>query len=138
MGIKPKPRGKPLAKGYDPRRNVKGGRPRTATLLAELVLDILAEEIDASHPITEKIEKATQITHMLRRMVFSPNAADHSEVLSRGFGTLVTQSREISDVENFILSNLDLFTQGQIDRLAAGESKMGILSEVLRSMTKKK
>ena len=132
-GIEPKPRGKPFEKGFDERRNIKGSKPQTATLLKQMILDMAGEEMEYLDPYTGKTEKVSAIYFMLRRMMLGKAPADHTELLNRGFGKVADETRNLSEIDDFILNNMDLFTDGQIQRIQKGESKAGILAELLQA-----
>jgi hypothetical protein len=78
-----KPRGKPLAKGFDERRWLKG-RPKVPkdklALFDGLIWEILSEEVE--HPITK--EKVDRLRLMLRSMTTNKNQQD--KLLDRVFG----------------------------------------------------
>ena len=133
LGQKAKPRGKPFAQGEDPRRNVSGSKPRITRQLTDMVLDILGEELDIALDPKEpqKTQKMSTAYVMLRSMALGKNPADHIEVLNRGFGKVAEETRNLSLIDDFILNNMDLFTDGQIQRIQAGEDKSAILSELL-------
>ena len=133
LGIKPKPRGKPFAPGVDERRNVKGSKPRTLALLREMILDMAGEEIKLTDPLSNKEETVTSIYYMLRMMMLGKAPADHNDILVYGFGKIADEVRNSAMLDEFIIKNLDLFTDGQIIRMKQGEDKMGIVAEVLRS-----
>jgi hypothetical protein len=119
--------------GYDPRRNLKGSGPRSAALLREMVLDLFAEEIEAPDPTNPGVrEKVSTIYYMLRRMALGKAPADHTELLGRGYGPLASVTRNESEIEEFIVENYELFTQGQIDRMLGGEDKKVVFAEMLK------
>ena len=131
-GIEPKPRGKPFEKGFDERRNIKGSKPQTATLLKQMIMDMAGEEMEYLDPYTGKTEKVSAIYFMLRRMMLGKASADHTELLNRGFGKVADETRNLSEIDDFILNNMDLFTDGQILRIQQGEDKSAIVAEVMR------
>lgn len=130
---KGRPRGKPFAEGEDERRNVKGSRPRSAVLYRNMILDILAEDLDVTNPLTGKSETVSTAYQMARRMILGKVSGDHTEILNRGFGKVIDETRNVSEIDDFILANIDLFTDAQILRMQKGESRMLVLGEVLRS-----
>lgn len=135
-GEKSAPRGKPFGEGFDERRNVSGSKPRNMSLLRETILDIMGEEIDVSDPITGVKTKVSKIYWMLNKMALGKNAADHADVLAYGFGKVPDETRNLSAIDDFIFKNMDLFTDGQIQRIQKGEDKTEILAELLRSAQK--
>jgi len=74
--------GVPFKKG-DPRINRKGrpSIPKSQREMAELLFELSNEEVVDPGGI-----KAQRIVHMLRRMFFSRNPKDHSEILDRMLG----------------------------------------------------
>ncbi len=48
-------------------------------------------------------------------------------------GKFVDQTRDLSQVDDFIMNNIDLFTDGQIQRMQSGEDKSKVLAELLRT-----
>jgi hypothetical protein len=46
------------------------------------------------------------------------------------------ESRNLSIIDDFILSNIDLFTDGQIQRIQKGEDKSEVVAELLRDAIK--
>jgi hypothetical protein len=131
--IKPRGKGKPFVEGYDPRRNVKGARPHNAKLLEQMIGDLFAEEFKAPDPTNSgNVEKVNQLYYMLRRMALSKAPADHTELLNRRFGTVAQTTRNQSEIDEFVLENYQLFTEGQTDRMIAGEDRREIFAEMLK------
>ena len=132
---KPRGQGKPFEKGADPRRNVKGSKPRTATLLKEMILDIAAEEMKVMDPTTGKEETVTVLYWMVKRMMLGKAPADHSDVLNRGFGKVADEiNHHHFNVDEFLKKNMDLLTDGQLTRLAGGEDPQNVMSELLSDL----
>lgn len=75
--------GKGFKPGPDPRRNLKGRPtiPKSQREMAELLVELSAEEVEDPGGV-----KAARLVHMLRRMFFSRNPKDHSELLDRMLG----------------------------------------------------
>ena len=128
---KGKPRGKPFVEGEDSRRNVKGSKPRSSVLLRQMYLDIFAEENEIPNPLNGKSEKVTNIYAMGRRQILGKLPADHSEALNRAFGKVPDETRNLSEIDEFILNNIDLLTDAQIVRIQGGEDKRIVLAEIL-------
>ena len=83
--LQKKPRGKPLAKGYDPRRWMHGApkkpkdKKRAEELLEHIIWDVLSEDIE--HPLTH--EKIDRLRAMIRSMTTSRQSADKQAILDR-------------------------------------------------------
>lgn len=128
-------KGKPFAKGPDPRRNLKGSGPRTATLLREFVLDVFGEIIEAPDPTNPGVkEKVSTLYYMLRRMALGKAPADHTELLGRGYGPLAQVTRTESELDEFFKTNYKLFTRGQLERVRDGESAGVVIAELLNEV----
>ena len=133
---KKKPRGSPFKKKdpvtgeIDPRINTNG-RPRVFDELRKMVLDIFGEEIEVT--VAKKKVKMPQIESMLRNWVTSQDYSKQAKALEYGFGKVPDESINYNfDIDEFIKQNLDLFTDGQIARLKAGENKAMIVAELMR------
>lgn len=108
-------------KGFDPRRNLKGA-PRHFTALREMILDI----------ITEEENKKTQLENVLRNWLKSGDYNKQRTVIEYGYGKVPDESKNLSIIDDFILENIDLFTDGQLLRIQQGEDKSVVVAEVLR------
>ena len=92
-----KPRGKPLAKGYDPRRWLHGApkkpkdKKRAEELLEHVIWDVLSEEI--KNPNTG--EAIDRLRAMVRSMTTSRQSADKQALLDRIAGK-VTQDIDVT------------------------------------------
>ncbi len=90
---KPRGKGKPLAKGYDPRRWMHGapkkpkGKKRAEELLEHIIWDVLSE--DLTNPNTG--EKIDRLRAMIRSMTTSKQSADKQALLDRIAGKVVQQ-----------------------------------------------
>ena len=99
-----KPRGKPLAKGYDPRRWVNGRMKKPADLKAAedlirtVIWDVLSETI--VNPNTG--EHVYRLRAMLRSMSTSRQSADKQAILDRIAGK-VTQEVDVTSGGEIIL-----------------------------------
>jgi len=95
--VQKKPRGKPLAKGYDPRRWMKGAprkpkdKKRAEELLEHVIWDVLSEEI--KNPNTG--EAIDRLRAMVRSMTTSRQSADKQALLDRIAGK-VTQEVDVT------------------------------------------
>ena len=95
--VQKKPRGKPLAKGYDPRRWMKGAprkpkdKKRAEELLEHVIWDVLSEEI--TNPNTG--EAIDRLRAMVRSMTTSRQSADKQALLDRIAGK-VTQDIDVT------------------------------------------
>ena len=89
--LQKKPRGKPLAKGYDPRRWMKGApkkpkdKKRAEELLEHIIWDVLSEEI--RNPSNG--ESIDRLRAMIRSMTTSRQSADKQAILERIAGKVV-------------------------------------------------
>ena len=89
--VQKKPRGKPLAKGYDPRRWMKGApkkpkdKKRAEELLEHIIWDVLSEEI--RNPSNG--ESIDRLRAMIRSMTTSRQSADKQAILERIAGKVV-------------------------------------------------
>lgn len=92
-----KPRGKPLAKGYDPRRWMKGApkkpkdKKKAEEILLHVIWDVLSEEI--KNPNTG--ESIDRLRAMVRSMTTSRQSADKQALLDRIAGK-VTQNLDVT------------------------------------------
>ena len=88
-----KPRGKPLAKGYDPRRWMHGApkkpkdKKKAEEILLHVIWDVLSEEI--KNPNTG--ESIDRLRAMVRSMTTSRQSADKQALLDRIAGKVVQQ-----------------------------------------------
>jgi len=95
--LQKKPRGKPLSKGYDPRRWMHGApkkpkdKKKAEELLEHIIWDVLSEDIE--HPITH--EKIDRLRAMIRSMTTSRQSADKQAILDRIAGK-VTQNVDVT------------------------------------------
>lgn len=96
--VQKKPRGKPLAKGYDPRRWMKGApkkpkdKKKAEELLEHIIWDVLSEEI--RNPSNG--ESIDRLRAMIRSMTTSRQSADKQAILDRIAGK-VKQDLEINN-----------------------------------------
>jgi len=94
---KPRGKGKPLAKGYDPRRWMKGApkkpkdKKRAEELLEHIIWDVLSEEI--RNPSNG--ESIDRLRVMIRSMTTSRQSADKQAILDRIAGK-VTQNVDVT------------------------------------------
>jgi len=75
---------------------------------------------------------------MLREWITSRDYQKQNKALELAVGKVPDELHVTGDIENFIKSNLDLFTDGQLQRLQAGENPLDVLAEVLRDALKSK
>jgi len=68
----------------------------------------------------------------LRGWIDSKDYNKQMAAVQYGYGKVEDESRNISIVDDFILNNIDLFTDGQILRIQQGEDKSMVVAEVLR------
>jgi hypothetical protein len=137
---KPRGKGKPFQPGFDPRRHLDGP-PRKFDELRAMVLRLFEEEISVD--VGEQTVKQTQAEFMLRTWILSQDGFKQNKALEIGFGKVPDEINvNTFDVSRFIQENIELFTDGQLQRLRAGESGESILAEVIREVmqakTKKK
>jgi hypothetical protein len=99
-----KPRGKPLAKGYDERRWKNGRVKKPADLKAaeEMVRGVIWEILseDLTNPSTG--EKIDRLRAMLRSMTTSRQASDKQAILDRIIGK-VAQSVDVTSAGNALV-----------------------------------
>ena len=94
---KPRGKGKPLAKGYDPRRWMHGApkkpkdKKRAEELLEHIIWDVLSEEI--RNPSNG--ESIDRLRAMIRSMTTSRQSADKQAILDRIAGK-VTQNVDVT------------------------------------------
>lgn len=110
--------------GFDPRRNLKGP-PRHFNELREMTLDIFTE--------IDEEKKKSRLEKMLRDWLDSNDYNKQRAAVEYGYGKVPDETRDLSIIDDFILENIDLFTDGQIIRIQQGESKAAIVAEVMRS-----
>ena len=90
---KPRGKGKPLAKGYDPRRWMHGApkkpkdKKKAEEILLHVIWDVLSEEI--KNPNTG--ESIDRLRAMVRSMTTSRQSADKQALLDRIAGKVVQQ-----------------------------------------------
>jgi len=90
---KPRGKGKPLAKGYDPRRWMHGApkkpkdKKKAEEILLSLIWDVLSEEI--TNPNTG--EQIDRFRAMIRSMTTSRQSADKQAILDRIAGKVMQQ-----------------------------------------------
>ena len=95
--VQKKPRGKPLAKGYDPRRWMHGApkkpkdKKKAEELLEHIIWDVLSEEI--RNPSNGEI--IDRLRAMIRSMTTSRQSADKQAILDRIAGK-VTQNVDVT------------------------------------------
>ena len=95
--LQKKPRGKPLAKGYDPRRWMKGAprkpkdKKKAEELLEHVIWDVLSEEIRNPN----NGETIDRLRAMIRSMTTSRQSADKQALLDRIAGK-VTQGVDLT------------------------------------------
>ena len=117
-------------KGFDPNRNLKGP-PRKFNEMREMVLNLFSEEIEV-----EKKKKKTQLEKMLRDWLTSGDYNKQRAAVEYGYGKVPDETRDLSFIDDFILENIDLFTDGQILRIQQGDDKSAIVAEVMRDAVK--
>jgi hypothetical protein len=126
----------PLTGEKDERIN-RTGQPRKFDELRERVLNILSEELVISRP-GEPERKISPVDAIIRDWIASRDYQKQAKAIEYGFGKVPDELNLNTNVETFIRKNLDLFTDGQLQRLNAGEDGLQILGEVLRDTMNKK
>ena len=84
---KKKPRGKPFAKGADPRRNTKGA-PRTFDAYRELVQEELLKiaTTQGGQPVLLNGEQVSNLRAIIAAMIHSKNPRERQYILEVAFG----------------------------------------------------
>jgi hypothetical protein len=78
----------------------------------------------------------SRIEAMLRDWLDSQDYNKQKAAVEYGYGKVPDETRNLSVIDDFILENIDLFTDGQIIRIQQGEDKSKIVAEVLRDSIK--
>jgi len=82
-----------------------------------------------------------QLEFMMRTWILSGDFQKQARAVEIGYGKVPDEvNLHTFDVEDFIKTNIGLFTDGQLTRMNAGEDPLKILSELLQDLqeTKKK
>lgn len=145
---KKKPRGKPFRKNNpatgekDERINRNGKPARTAELNA--TLDKLLHEVITVEVVNEKTKrkrriKRTQLEQKLREMLILGKFPEISLLFAYYFGKPADEVNIHADYEDILKQNIDLLTDGQIEKLAGGQvSAKEIVIELLQDLHKAK
>lgn len=142
---KKRPRGKgkpfksrdPVTGEIDPRINTKG-RPRGFDELRKMTIDIFNEEIKLKLADNKEVAMS-QIEAMLREWIYSRDYQKQNRAAEIGFGKVPDEMNvNTFDIKRFIQENIEVFTDGQLTRLRAGESGESILAEVIRDVMQAK
>lgn len=109
--------------------------------LAQRLFDEM-KTVDVTVHIGAKETKASvtmsRLEEMLRDWIDSHDYQKQSRALEYAVGKVPDQLQiQNSEVEEFVKSNIDIFTDGQIDRLRAGENPLSILAEIMREYREK-
>lgn len=135
---KPRGKGKPFQKGFDPRRNLDGP-PRKFDELREMVLNLFSETAEVKNDKGQTVGEITRLEAMFRRWLGSEDFYKQNKVVEIGYGKVPDELNvNTFDVNRFIQDNIELFTDGQLQRLRAGESGEVILAEVIRDVMQAK
>lgn len=96
------------------------------TTKAEVTVNVGEKKIDTTVTMT-------RLENMLREWISSHDFQKQNRALEYAAGKVPDRLQvENSETEEFVKQNIDLFTDGQIDRLRAGESPLLIIAEILR------
>lgn len=119
-------------KGYDPRRNLKG-RPQSFDQFRALARDI-AEQVATTATGTALKWNGQEITFAeFALLSWATDKKYLDKFVEAAYGKVPDESINYNfDIDEFIRQNLDLFTDGQIARLKAGENKAMIVAELMR------
>jgi hypothetical protein len=109
-------------------------RPRAKRELDALLDKIFDEELSVK--LKGKDAEITELEAGLRRVIRDKNINGLLELLARRFGKVPDENRNLSIIDDFILENIDLFTDGQIQRIQHGEDKSAVVAEVMRDAVK--
>lgn len=135
---KPRGKGKPFQKGFDPRRNLDGP-PRKFDELREMVLNLFSETAEVKNDKGQTVGEITRLEAMFRRWLGSEDYNKQARALEIGYGKVPDEINvNTFDVNRFIQENIELFTDGQLQRLRAGELGESILAEVIREVMQAK
>lgn len=139
-GAKKKPRGKPFKKNnpqtgeIDERINRQGVRKFDE--LRHITLRLLNENITVGSE--EKKLLMSQVEFVLRNWILSNDFQKQARALEYGFGKVPDEVKHSFDLDQFIMDNIDIFTDGQLVRIRGGESPLAILAELIRDNVAKK
>lgn len=111
----------------DPKINRKGA-PRQFDDLRQAVLDIFGEDVVSNAGL-----KFDQAEFMLRQWILSGDFQKQNRALEIGFGKVPDEVRHRSDEGAFVQRHLDKFTDGELQRIQAGENGMDILLSKLET-----
>lgn len=131
---KKKPRGKPFQANdpetgkIDERINRVGVRKFDE--LRHLTQRLLNENTVVG--MGDKQQTMRQIELLLRQWIVSMDYQKQSRAVEYGFGKVPDELISHSEFDEFVLMNLDLFTDGQLARIKSGEDKRIIVAELLR------
>ena len=141
---KPRGKGKPFEKnnpktGEKDLRINRKGPTRKFDALREMVLDVLTEELELKNREAGTSQKITQLEVMIRDWIQSRDFNKQSKALEYGFGKVPDEIKHHFDEDEFIKRHIDKFTDGELQRVQAGENGMDILlSKLETQLTRKK
>ena len=131
---KKKPRGKPFKKNdpltgeIDERINRQGVRKFDE--VRHVVLQLLNEKIEVGPEGKKQI--MSQFEFVMRNWILSGDFQKQNRALEYGVGKVPDEVKHSFDLDQFIMDNIDIFTDGQLQRIRAGESPLAILAELIR------
>lgn len=134
------PKGKPFEKNdpvtgkKDPRINREGIRKFDD--IRQLALRLLEEKVSVANKDTKEL--MTQAEFVLRGWILSGDFQKQNRALELGVGKVPDEVKHSFDIDQFIMENIDIFTDGQLMRIRAGESPLAILAELIRDNVKSK
>ena len=126
----------PITGEKDPRIN-RNGAPRVFSELRDLAKELLNATYDVKDREGRVIDKTTQVKSMLQLWMLSQDFNKQNRLLEIAHGKVPDELNVNSEIFEFIIQNIDLFTDGQLKRLNQGENPMSILGELLREVKPK-
>jgi len=128
----------PITGEKDPRIN-RTGAPRVFSELRDLAKELLNETYDVKDREGKVVDKTTQIKSMLQLWMLSQDFNKQNRLLEIAHGKVPDEIRHSFDEDEFIKRHIDKFTDGELQRVQAGENGMDILlSKLETQLTRKK
>lgn len=82
-------------------------------------------------------EGYSMLEAMLRDWIASRDYQKQAKALEIGIGKVPDELHVTGDMEEFVKQNMDIFTDGQLQRISTGENPLYILAELIRDNVKK-
>lgn len=132
----------PITGEKDPKINRRGRPTKDQIGERELWQNTFAEYLydDQGKVIMDDVsgKPLTRLQARIRVATSSRNPSEFENALNRAYGKITEETRSLSVIDDFILNNIDLFTDGQIQRIQSGEDKAAIVAELMRDTIKNK